>query len=187
MNLWSKKCPSLKARAFKRRNIGFESTDDHQSLGYLLPCNNKVPRSSNDRVLHHGQWQIVPCCVPCFARIKIQLVDEGPIVKSKQLGVEVDAWCFANCEASVQMLRYIGFGCTLRAHWDRIMIRRQFLKAAGSALVLPIIGPFQATARNSSNRSNCVLVPSEIAGPLPLDLNVEGRRFTDVHRLMIQR
>ena len=23
---------------------------------------------------------------------------------------------FSNCEASVQMLRYIGFGCTLRAH-----------------------------------------------------------------------
>ena len=51
------------------------------------------------------------------------------------------------------------------------MIRRQFLKAAGSALALPIIGSFEATARSSSNRSNCVLVPSETAGPFPLDLN----------------
>ena len=51
------------------------------------------------------------------------------------------------------------------------MIRRQFLKAAGSALALPIIGSFEAAARSSSNRSNCVLVPSETAGPFPLDLN----------------
>ena len=56
------------------------------------------------------------------------------------------------------------------------MKRSQFLKSVGAALALPAALPFASSAqfRNGggvgSGRSNCVLVPSETAGPFPLDL-----------------
>ena len=48
------------------------------------------------------------------------------------------------------------------------MKRSQFLKSAGAAFVLPAVWPWAASAQ--SERSNCVLVPSETPGPFPLDL-----------------
>ena len=56
------------------------------------------------------------------------------------------------------------------------MKRSQFLKSVGAALALPAALPFATSAQNrkgagfSSSRSNCVLIPSETAGPFPLDL-----------------
>ena len=49
------------------------------------------------------------------------------------------------------------------------MKRSQFLKSAGAAFVLPAVWPWAASAQ--SERSNCVLVPSETPGPFPLDLS----------------
>ena len=58
------------------------------------------------------------------------------------------------------------------------MKRSQFLKSVGAALVLPAALPFAGSAGTRSatkdgvgNRSNCVLIPSETAGPFPLDLS----------------
>ena len=48
------------------------------------------------------------------------------------------------------------------------MKRSQFLKSAGAAFVIPAVWPWAASAQ--SERSNCVLVPSETPGPFPLDL-----------------
>jgi len=54
------------------------------------------------------------------------------------------------------------------------MKRADFLKVFGGALALPAALPFAARASKSpasdAGRSNCVLVPSETAGPFPLDL-----------------
>ena len=51
------------------------------------------------------------------------------------------------------------------------MKRSQFLKSVGAALALPATIPFASSAqRLTSQRSNCVLVPSETPGPFPLDL-----------------
>lgn len=53
-----------------------------------------------------------------------------------------------------------------------MMKRSQFLKAAGSAFALPWVWSGAAHAQGGATpRGNCVLVPSEIAGPFPLDLN----------------
>ena len=58
------------------------------------------------------------------------------------------------------------------------MKRSQFLKSVGAVLVLPAALPFTgsagtrlATKDGVGNRSNCVLIPSETAGPFPLDLS----------------
>ena len=56
------------------------------------------------------------------------------------------------------------------------MKRSQFLKSVGAALALPAALPFASSAQSrkgggvGSERSNCVLIPSETAGPFPLDL-----------------
>lgn len=68
-------------------------------------------------------------------------------------------------------------------HWrsfnDNIddMKRSDFLKVFGGAVTLPVALPFigraGAPAKGASGaaRSNCILVPSETAGPFPLDLS----------------
>ena len=56
------------------------------------------------------------------------------------------------------------------------MKRSQFLKSVGAALALPAALPFATSAQGrkgeslAEGRSNCVLIPSETAGPFPLDL-----------------
>lgn len=53
------------------------------------------------------------------------------------------------------------------------MKRSDFLKAAGAAVALPAVGaPLWAkgTPASHSVPSNCILIPSETAGPFPLDL-----------------
>ena len=56
------------------------------------------------------------------------------------------------------------------------MKRSQFLKSVGAALALPAALPFASSAQSpkggrvGAGRSNCVLIPSETAGPFPLDL-----------------
>ncbi len=57
------------------------------------------------------------------------------------------------------------------------MKRSQFLKSVGAAFALPVALPFASSAKSrkgggvGSGRSNCVLIPSETAGPFPLDLS----------------
>lgn len=54
------------------------------------------------------------------------------------------------------------------------MKRSDFLKATGALFALPLAAPAEVLAQkgdvSSPNKSNCVLVPSETAGPFPLDL-----------------
>lgn len=57
------------------------------------------------------------------------------------------------------------------------MKRSQFLKSLGATLALPVSLPFLATGQSSkgsakhpTSRGNCALIPSETAGPFPLDL-----------------
>ena len=66
------------------------------------------------------------------------------------------------------------------------MNRNRFLKSMGAAMALPVLAPLSASASpkrlegSTGQRGNCTLIPTETAGPFPLDLTDNAFFFRQV-------
>ena len=66
------------------------------------------------------------------------------------------------------------------------MNRNRFLKSMGAAMALPVLAPLSASASpkrlegSTGQRGNCTLIPTETAGPFPLDLTENAFFFRQI-------